>query len=279
MIKYLAKKRGVPEEEVKLLLEAAKDRDEERIQEKLAVLAETGELISKMPQQVQQAAMPMIAQTLIPKQDRTVERIAAVAAAMRGGDEVSKMIESLKQEIQELKDEKVREEREELLKTLEEELADIRSYVDKVVSKLASREAEDKDELDALGEYLEKVERTKEKMKALGLIREKEEDDIDLSRAEEILRKAGYRVERPLTWDTLQKYLDEQIKKVREEAKKEAMEELRIQEKREAMLVDLFSTISGAVLDAMKGPASASGTSAEKIVERVREWKGQKQEI
>jgi len=279
LIKYLAKKRGVPEEEVKLLLEAAKDRDEERIQEKLAVLAETGELISKMPQQVQQAAMPMIAQTLIPRQDRTVERIAAVAAAMRGGDEVSKMIESLKQEIQELKDEKVREEREELLKTLEEELADIRSYVDKVVSKLASREAEDKDELDALGEYLEKVERTKEKMKALGLIREKEEDDIDLSRAEEILRKAGYRVERPLTWDTLQKYLDEQIKKVREEAKKEAMEELKIQEKREAMLVDLFSTISGAVLDAMKGPASASGTSAEKIVERVREWKGQKQEI
>ena len=279
MIKYLAKKRGVPEEEVKLLLEAAKDRDEERIQEKLAVLAETGELISKMPQQVQQAAMPMIAQTLIPRQDRTVERIAAVAAAMRGGDEVSKMIESLKQEIQELKDEKVREEREELLKTLEEELADIRSYVDKVVSKLASREAEDKDELDALGEYLEKVERTKEKMKALGLIREKEEDDIDLSRAEEILRKAGYRVERPLTWETLQSYIEKEIQKVREEAKKEAMEELRIQEKREAMLVDLFSTISGAILDAMKGPASASGTSAEKIVERVREWKGQKQEI
>ena len=254
LIKYLAKKRGVPEEEVKLLLEAAKDRDEERIQEKLAVLAETGELISKMPQQVQQAAM-------------------------RGGDEVSKMIESLKQEIQELKDEKVKKEREELLKTLEEELADIRSYVDKVVSKLASREAEDKDELDALGEYLEKVERTKEKMKALGLIREKEEDDIDLSRAEEILRKAGYRVERPLTWETLQSYIEKEIQKVREEAKKEAMEELRIQEKREAMLVDLFSTISGAVLDAMKGPASASGTSAEKIVERVREWKGQKQEI
>jgi len=72
LIKYLAKKRGVPEEEVKLLLEAAKDRDEERIQEKLAVLAETGELISKMPQQVQQAAM-------------------------RGGDEVSKMIESFVQ--------------------------------------------------------------------------------------------------------------------------------------------------------------------------------------
>jgi len=289
-VKVLAKKKGIPEDEAKLLLESIKESDDYgEIKESLVAIADMGEVVGRLPNGIQPLAVPLIGQAMwsggSSKAEKIAENVALISAAIRAAygtdDGAAKLIEDLRKEIQELKEEKLRKEQEEMLSAFKDSLDNVTDYIRALENQIAQirEEKHAKDDLDALDEYLEKAKRTKEKLKALGLIKEKEEDEIDLSKAEELLRRAGYKVERPLTWDSLQKYVEEQMKRVREEAKKEAMEELKIQEKREALLVDLFSTLSGAVLDALKtqGAKGASTTVSEQIAERVKEWKEMKE--
>jgi len=290
-VRAIAKRKGIPEEEAKLLLDSIKDTDEfDEIKDSFITLADMGEALQKFPESAQPYALPLMAEVFkrggggSSKIEKIAENAAIISAAMRAAysdDGAAKLIEDLRKEIQELKEEKLKKEQEEMVNAFKDSLDSITDYIRALENQIAQirEEKHAKDDLDALDEYLEKAKRAKEKLKALGLIKEKEEDDIDLSKAEELLRKAGYKIERPLTWDSLQHYIEKEMKKVREEAKKEAMEELKIQEKREALLVDLFSTLSGAVLDAMKGGSAPSQSGRfEEIAERVKEWKEMKQE-
>jgi hypothetical protein len=238
-----------------------------------------------MPAQVQPLAVPLMAQTLFnagsSRAQKIAENVALITAAIRAAygsdDGYQKLIEDLRKEIQELKEEKMRREQEEILKQVEETFTSVENYIKALEAKIEQLESEDgrksKDEIDILEETLEKIERTKEKLKRLGLIKEREEPDIDLTKAEEILRKAGYKIEKPLTWDTLQNYIEEQMKKIREEAKKEAMEELKIEEKRLAMITDLITTAVGAAFEAMSSSSSEVEFKGEELKRRFEEWR------
>jgi len=103
------------------------------------------------------------------------------------------------------------------------------------------------------------------------------EPQINESDVIEKLKKQGYKIEPPPDWSTVDKLIDEKIRKVREEAKREAMEELKLQEKRESMLVDFISTVGGAIIDGLRSKGESKLVN-EALKERVSEWKEKKSE-
>ena len=63
LVRILAKKRGLSEEEARAFLESVKGTDEyDEIKQSLARLIDAGELIQKMPSQVQPLAIPLLMQ-------------------------------------------------------------------------------------------------------------------------------------------------------------------------------------------------------------------------
>lgn len=277
-MKILAKKKGIQEEEAKLLLESLKTQDDfDEIKQSLTAIADVGEIITHFPSNIQPLAVPLLAQTMqsSSRAEKIAENIALISAAIKAAysDDGTKLIEELRKEIQELKEEKIRKEQEEMLKQVEQTFQSVTDYIKALERKIEQLESQEKrDELDELESYLDRVEKTKEKLKRLGLIKEKEEESIDISKAEEVLKKAGYKIERPLTWDSLQKYIDEQMKKIREEAKKEAMEELKIEEKRLTLITDFITTVAGAAIDALSVTETETEGKA-KIKRRFEEWR------
>lgn len=295
LVKVIAKRKGIPEEEAKLLLESMKDDDEyEELKKTLATIADVGAVMQNMPPTIQPLAAPLITQTLMSggnsssKAAKIAENVALISAAIRaaygddGKDHYLEIIKELKEEIKELKEEKAKKEQEQLVQQITDTISAISEYMKALENRIAQIEesksnTKQKDEIELIEEYLEKLEKTKEKLKKLGLIKEKEddEDSIDLSKAEELLRRAGYRIEKPLTWDTLHKYIEEQVRKVKEEAKKEAMEELKVKEKQMAMITDLIQVCFGSAIEAL---ASKSGsTSFPNVLERFQQWKVSKE--
>ena len=282
LVKVLAKRKGIPEDEAKLLLESLKREDDfDEIKQSLAAIADMGEVVGRFPSNVQPLAIPLFAQTLwggSSRAEKIAENVALITAAIKaayGDDGANKLIEDLRKEIQELKEDKLKREQEEMLKRVEETFQSVTDYIRALERKIEQLEGgkERRDELEALEEYLEKLEKTKEKLKKLGLLKERDED-VDLVKAEELLRKAGYKIEKPLTWDSLQRYIDEQMKKVREEAKKEAMEELKVEEKRLSLITDFITTIAGAAIDAIStSPEGESASKVEELKRRFDEWR------
>jgi len=288
LVKVLAKRKGIPEDEAKLLLESLKQQDDyEEIKQSLAAIADMGEVVGRFPSTVQPLAFPLFAQAMVgggsSRAEKIAENVALITAAIKaayGTDDGAavKVIEDLRKEIQELKEEQMRREQEAMLQQVEQTFQSVTEYIRALEQKIEQLEGNGRregDELDALESYLEKVERTKEKLKKLGLVKDRE-DEADFSKAEEILRKAGYRIEKPLTWDNLERMMEEKLKKIREEARKEAMEELKVEEKRLSMIMDLVSVIAGAAFDA----ASASGggqsegvSKGEELRRRFEEWR------
>jgi len=298
LVKVLAKRKGIPEEEAKLLLESMKDDDEyEELKKTLATVADVGAVMQNMPPTIQPLAAPLITQTLMSagggssKAAKIAENVALISAAIRAayGDDGNKdehfleIIRELKEEIKELKEEKMKREQEQLVQQITDTISAISEYMKALEDRIAQIEEsknktpveKQKDEIDLIEEYLEKLEKTKEKLKKLGLIKEAEDDGskLDLSKAEELLRKAGYRIEKPLTWETLHQYIEEQVKKVKEEAKKEAMEELKVKERQMAMITDLIQVCFGSAIEALASKSNGTSSTLPNILERFQQWK------
>jgi len=287
LVKVLAKKKGIPEDEARLLLESLKQQDDyEEIKQSLAAIADMGEVVGRFPSTVQPLAFPLFAQAMMgggsSRAEKIAENVALITAAIKaayGTDEGAavKVIEDLRKEIQELREEQMKREQEAMLQQVEQTFQSVTEYIKALEQKIEQLEGNGRrtegDELDVLESYLEKVERTKEKLKKLGLVRDREEE-ADLSKAEEILRKAGYRIEKPLTWDNLERMMEEKLKKIKEEARKEAMEELKVEEKRLSMIMDLVSVIAGAAFDAASGGGQPENVSkGEELRRRFEEWR------
>ena len=292
IIQLIAEKKGISKEEAQALLESIKQEDDfNEIKQYLTTLVDTGEVIKNLPANVQPLAIPLVAQlwqTPKSRVERIAENVAMLSAVLRAldsnNDNTQKLIDELRNEIKELKEEKHKKELEEIVKGFNETVDSITEYIKRLEERIntlesnANQSKDEKDSIDKIIEAIDKLEQTKEKLKKLGLIKEEE---LTLSKAEEILKKAGYKVEKPPSWDLIQKYLDEQIKKIKEEAKKEAMEELKIEEKRLSMLTTLITTIAGSIFESLtpQGSESAINSKVEEIKRRFEQWRqSQKQE-
>lgn len=306
LIKILARKKGISEEEAKLLAEAIKsDADIADATTTLAHLADFAEVSNKLPNTAQPLATALFTQTLMQQQgsstEKLAERIALITSALRAvekDDGTQKLIDELRNEIKELREEKVKKEREEMMKLLEDSFSSINDYIktlEQKISQLEEGKRTSKDEIEVIEEAIQRLEKQKEVLKKLGMVKDADEEKIDLAKAEELLRKAGYKIERPLTWESLQDYLSREIEKIRKEAKKEAMEELKVEEKRLSMIMDIISVIAGAAIDAVSSSqappaqtmqvqeiqAEAPQALNNKIIDlrrRFEEWKRMQQE-
>jgi len=268
MVKALAKRKGIPEEQAQAFLEAIKGTDEyEELKTSLARLVDTGQIVQQLPAQMQPLAMPLMMQAVQggkSSAEKIAERVAMITAAIKAayGDDSSKLIEDLRREIQALKEEKQKKEVEEMLS---QTISAFREYVQKLEQRIAQLEAgngrrdeeEEGDEIDKLERYLQKVEQTKEKLKKLGLVKEGKED-VDLDKAIETLKRLGYKIEAPPSWEQLKRMMEEEWKKREEEIRKQIEQEMGIQEKKFTMAMDLVTAIIDGIVSAATTPQGQS---------------------
>ena len=268
MVKALAKRKNIPEEQAQAFLEAIKGTDEyEELKASLARLVDTGQIVQQLPAQMQPLAMPLMMQAVQggkSSAEKIAERVAMITAAIKAayGDDSSKLIEDLRREIQALKEEKEKKEMQEMLS---QTISAFREYVQKLEQRIAQLEAgngrrdeeEEGDEIDKLERYLQKVEQTKEKLKKLGLVKEGKED-VDLDKAIETLKRLGYKIEAPPSWEQLRRMMEEEWKKREEEIRKQIEQEMGIQEKKMTMALELATAIIDGIVSAATTPQGQS---------------------
>jgi len=307
--KEIAKRKGLDEEKTNMLLEALKEDDtSEMIKNAFANYVDMAKTASELPDPAKPFALPFLMQASIPglasKDDiaKTVEKLAVISAAIRaatGDDSSSKLIESLQEQIreqkrmiEELREEKLRKEQEAIVNTFSENFKEIQENVSRLEKKIEEievrKESEKKvevekkeDDIDTLTKLLEKLKKNVTVAKELGLIKDKDGEEFDVKKAEEVLRKMGYKVEPPMGWEQFKKYLDEKMKEIREQAKKEAMEELEVEEKRLSLVTDFLSSIVGAAIEAFSGGSERSGLAqgVKAAKEAFDRWRTTKSEI
>ena len=266
MVKALARRKNIPEEQVQALLDAVKGTDEyEELKASLARLVDMGQIVQQLPGQMQPLAMPLMMQAVQggkSSPEKIAERVATITAAIKAAypDDSSKLIEDLRREIQELKDEKQRKEMEEMFN---QTWSAFQEYVKAMEQKIAKLESElggkggnkeEGDEIDKLERYLQKVEQTKEKLVRLGLVKEGKGEDIDLNKAIETLKRLGYKIEAPPSWEQLKRMMEEEWKKREEEIRKQVEQEYGIQEKKMTMALELATAIIDGIVSAATTP-------------------------
>jgi len=274
LIKKIAERYGVKEEEAEEIFESLKEEDEE-FKKLFSELTDSLQVMSELPEPAKNALVPVVQTHLLKRLggddfEDMMKRITAYTAmlktVMSGGDD--EKVEGLRKELQELKDTlfSLKEaQREEEMDRLWQEIQDLKKAI---VEAMKAEKVEKKDDIDQLEEILNKIEETKEKMKRLGLLKEAEKDDtIDIKQAEELLKKAGYRVEPPPDWFSVQRIVEQEIKKKEEEIRKKLEEELGIQERRMSMLMDLAM----ALIEGVIGASTSGGES--KVAEFVSKVK------
>ena len=267
MVKVLAKRKGIPEEQAQAFLDAIRGTDEyEELKASLARLVDTGQIVQQMPPHIQSLAIPLMMQAMQsrPSPQKIAENVAMTVAAIKAayGDDSSKLIEDLRREIQALKEEKEKKEMQEMLS---QTMGAFEKYVQRLEERIAQLEAgngrkveeEEGDEIDKLERYLQKVEQTKEKLKRLGLVKEGKED-VDLDKAIETLRRLGYKIEAPPSWEQLKRMMEEEWKKREEEIRKQIEQEMGIQEKKMTMALELATAIIDGIVSAATTPQGQS---------------------
>lgn len=267
MVKVLAKRKGIPEEQAQAFLDAIRGTDEyEELKASLARLVDTGQIVQQMPPHIQPLAIPLMMQAMQsrPSPQKIAENVAMTVAAIKAayGDDSSKLIEDLRREIQALKEEKEKKEMQEMLS---QTMGAFEKYVQRLEERIAQLEAgngrkveeEEGDEIDKLERYLQKVEQTKEKLKRLGLVKEGKED-VDLDKAIETLRRLGYKIEAPPSWEQLKRMMEEEWKKREEEIRKQIEQEMGIQEKKMTMALELATAIIDGIVSAATTPQGQS---------------------
>jgi len=279
MVKALARRKNIPEEQAQAFLEAIRGTDEyEELKQSLARLVDTGQIVQQLPAQMQPLAMPLMMQAVQggkSSAEKIAERVAMITAAIKAayGDDSSKLIEDLRKEIRELKEEK---EKKEVQEMLSQTMSAFQEYVQRLEQRIAQLEAgngsnrEEGDEIDKLERYLEKVEQTKEKLKRLGLVKEGKGEELDPTKAAEVLKKLGYKVEPPPSYEQMRRILDQELRKREEDMRKQLEQELGIQEKKLTMAMDLAMAILDGIVSAATSPTQGGQSEVAKFTQAVK---------
>jgi len=280
LIKKIAEKYGVDYEEAKTMFESLKKEDDD-FKKLLSELTDSLQVLSELPDPAKNVLTPVIQTHLLNRMgasddiDDMFKKVTAYTAMLKAvmGKEDDEKVEKLERELKELKElllSAKEAQREEEMDRLWHELQDLKRAI--IEAKKPKEEENDKkDDIDQLEEILTKIEATKEKMKKLGLLKEAEDNGIDIRQAEELLKKAGYRVEPPPDWMSVQRIIQEELKRREEELRKRLEEELGIQERKMGMLMDFAMAVLEGVIGAS---TSGGGNKVSEFMGKVKQLLG-----
>jgi hypothetical protein len=196
---------------------------------------------------------------------------AAALRAIISEDPHGKYIEKLEEDIKTIKNKLEEKERGEIFKQFEIQLAEIKQFVEEKYAELMINQpvVETKDDLDKLEEILDKAERTKQKLERLGIVKPRE--DLDLNEAEQLLRQHGYEIRAPPSWQTVESLLDRKIREKEEKIRKEIEDEFKVDEKRLSMVLDFCGTIFEGIFDTITSERKKEGGKIDQFKKRVKE--------
>ncbi len=237
LIKEVAKKKGMSEDEVKALLE--EDENDPVIQEvkqSLGLIADVGESLKGLPPQIQSFAAPLMFSAFgMPRSRetdvaRTFEKIVTLKEALKmlrdddsGGkkdyDIYKELIEKMNEEMKELREKLEEKEKKELLDYLKA----TQDYIERLEAKIeelesrryepVEREEKKKTIVDELTEAAKRIEETRKTLEQLGF-KFADRREPTFEEIKKYLEEKGYEIK--------PKYVDpEKLKEVEEKAKEE----------------------------------------------------------
>lgn len=281
LVKKLMRDQGVPEDEAKEYIAAISEGEgESGIQNWMKILGENLPTLQRVPKEAQKEILTMLTadQMLGSRKNREsptelAERLAVIKAALRpekgeGDSEVNKKIDALQDIVLSMKEEKDKAMLEDLKKDFSEKLEAIEAKLSTGASPQDTR-----DEITKLADETEAIDQKRRALRRAMGLPEEEAAPATLTQSQmvEQLKKTGYKVEGPASIEDVEKRLqakfEEERKKIKEEAKKEAEQKTRGLE----ILADLGGSIIETALplfgkgggeNAMKGITSALKSAA-----------------
>jgi hypothetical protein len=248
LVKLIAKKRNLGEDEAKAFVAALKESPRQnQIEEFVGLIANSAEAISKLPPQVQESITGFMSNLLLKSTSSSdwKEKVTAVGSILAGSE-----IEALKKEIQELKEGKENEKYNALMQKIDE-LS--KKYDEILNSKLNTTTTQEQTTTqtqytihDMVKQWLNEIREGRALIKEM--YKEIEEtakppakEEFDIEKAKEALAKLGYKIEGPITPQEYEQRLlkiqqdwekrwQEERKKIEEETEKKIKAEMKRQE-------------------------------------------------
>jgi len=292
LVKAYAKRKGISEEEARAYIEAVKETGGDEALNRLAtffeVLGSSAGDISKLDTDMKSWVAPVMGvyamKTLAAGDRRKVdieelaERLTVIKSIL-GGGELEKLYEAhisdLKSKVEELANRLEAKEREALMQTFQEQLNKVTEaygqqidYLNKQLENLSKlveeyrksppTTAEEKESFISRVTSLQKeIEEFTRALEALGMkvVKPGEEEKLNVEEMKRQLEKLGFEVRGPPTW----REVEERLKKMREELRKEVEEEMHITERKLKILGAIGLSITNALLSAVGRPELQSG--------------------
>ena len=265
VLKKLAEKAGVPEEDIESLA-----NKEDPVLEEISKLAPLLSDLGDAPDEVKQQLGGLMAVTMMKNANKSLaddlrdfakdilmlkEGLKILRSEDEGGNpELKELSEKLSKLIEELTTAK----EEALLQTLEEMRKSLEASYRRLEEALADRERpptkEEEDFKTKLVNTIQEAKELVEALKEIGLLQERS-SGVSLSKLkeyEEELRRLGYEVRPPPTMDQIRRMLEEERRRIQEEAEKKAIEKLKLEEKRTMMLLNVLTSIASGIFDTLK---------------------------
>jgi hypothetical protein len=304
LVKALAQRYGLSEEDVKLALEMIGGEDE--LSKMISTVATAGEALAKTPKDVQQAIAPLVAATVLRQlsadpfqqkmlsltgslltiktllgEDKSVERLV---------DSIMNEIKALNERLAKLEESKKSEEVKavaEAIENLRKDMEELRREIENKVSATVTPQTTNINPLEQaknqISEFVNVLNAVTEGLKALGFEIKKpgEARSIDdINKARELLERYGYEVKpRHMTEEEFQRRLQEERKRL----KKMFERKLRKSEKIAEAKARQVEAIAAVVLEVIRNirnliqPAQAGGGVVEVARRRALAYQGVQQ--
>ena len=250
VIKALAKKKGISEEEAQVYVEAFKNEyGEEQFKRMVETITGVAQAAQNLPPDAQKLLLAAASQHMASSggsADETLAKLAAIKAIFGGDDD---RLKGLEEQIKQLMEEK---QKNEFLATIEELNENMNKQIQALQQQIQELQdhKENKDEVEILVEKLTEAEEKKQKLQQL--LGVKQEEKFDITKAVEELKKLGYEVKEP-TSALMERIriLEENQQKLIEQAKKEAYEEAMRKAQMQKMWIDFAGNILSSVMDVL----------------------------
>ncbi len=287
LVRAMAKRKGISVDEARLYLEAVKRREGEagleRLERFFKVLGASAGEISSMDADMKSWVSPVLGvyamkalsggESKKPDIEELAERLTIIKSVMGGGTEqIQQTIQDLNAKILDLTKEMAEKDREAILSqvaqiqenfqqqisTVTETLNSLAKIVEDMRKTPPATPVEKEGFVDRITKVQEELERFMRAAEALGFKIErpgerKEEKTIEEMKEE--LRRLGYEVRGPPSWDEI----DRRLKEMREKVREEVEEELKTAEKKLTILASLGLSITNSLLSAFGRPELQKG--------------------
>ena len=282
LVKAYAKKQGIPDVQAEAIIEAMKEEfGPEGFQKWISTLSLNAETLMKLPPDLRQGMTNLItAQTVGAASgggdvDAFAQKMAIIRSMLKdetkppGTDpELRKQIDALQQMVAEMKDEKTKKEYEAWTQGLIERL----EKMDEKITAVATPQ-QSEDSVDKLAKDAESVTNRFAKLKELlGIKDQPAQTPLDVEGMKKELAIRGYKVEGPKTPEELEKYFNEKLAETRKLVKEETLKEIKSDERKMGMLVDLGTSMIESVIPILGKGGSTKGLEiASKALQTAKE--------